>query len=327
MAEIKALITVGGKQTLSLEASPLSGGGTSAPLASLAYVNNAGNAQLWLKTGATDLDWTMVQAGEPQDGWNVAYSIENLDVVSANAFFGSNASAFDGKITFVRRGNEMLEFTTDNTIETGRKFRVRNAANTVKLAMELMVSDTIPALKWEKDSQIFNQYLDSGTFYVVGETPNIDYQLNVRRIVENADASNGGFSSGQDGIRIIRRHKKYVSQVIPNSPLSLSVARAFSFGGSALSKGTITIVINGLVNSNPANAVFKKEFQCVGNTVVFSQDSLKSQDSGSEEADISFELGNVISSDTFSIQLKSLIGSVEMTGATVAIFLEEHMIG
>jgi|GEM_PF-3906022 len=118
MATIKAKQTVGNKWLVSMDELPTASGGVFAPLGSEALVNNGGVISMWLKTGPLDTDWTQVQAGTPQDGWNMVYAIVDLDAPTADAYFGSNASAFDGKISFVRKGNLMMEFDNLNQLIT-----------------------------------------------------------------------------------------------------------------------------------------------------------------------------------------------------------------
>lgn len=60
MANILGLITVNEKEILEVDASPASGGGTPAPIGSLALFNNAGSGVNYIKIGAADTAWDAV---------------------------------------------------------------------------------------------------------------------------------------------------------------------------------------------------------------------------------------------------------------------------
>ena len=139
---IKAKITVGGKLVLSMDSNPTLLGGTPAPIGSQALVNIAGVGSTWIKSGANDVDWLMIATGASQDGWNMVYNVNNLDTPVANAFFGSSATAFDGKITFVRRGTSIMEFLTNNKLSIMKEIVMSEASAVISFNNTLVIGDT-----------------------------------------------------------------------------------------------------------------------------------------------------------------------------------------
>lgn len=138
---IKAKITVGGKLVLSMDSNPTLSGGTPAPIGSQALVNIAGVGSTWIKSGSNDIDWLMIATGISEDGWNMVYNANDLDAPVANAFFGSSATAFDGEITFVRRGNTMMKFLTNNKISIEREMVFAQNSATISFANNLLIGD------------------------------------------------------------------------------------------------------------------------------------------------------------------------------------------
>jgi len=139
---IKAKITVGGKLVLSMDSNPTLLGGTPAPIGSQALVNIAGVGSTWLKSGANDIDWLMIATGISEDGWNMVYNVNDLDAPVANAFFGSSATAFDGKITFVRRGTSIMEFLTNNKLSIMKEIVMSEASAVISFNSTLVIGDT-----------------------------------------------------------------------------------------------------------------------------------------------------------------------------------------
>jgi hypothetical protein len=57
MANILDQQTLGSSKFVVVDSNPSSGGGTVAPLATLALFNNGGTGEAWLKTGSANTAW------------------------------------------------------------------------------------------------------------------------------------------------------------------------------------------------------------------------------------------------------------------------------
>lgn len=70
MATVTGLITVNSTEIIEVDAVPSAGGGTAAPIASMAMFDNAGVGQLYLKYGAADTDWSLIDTDAAD--WSLA---------------------------------------------------------------------------------------------------------------------------------------------------------------------------------------------------------------------------------------------------------------
>lgn len=101
MANKTGTITVNLKQVLEVDAVPSAGAGTPAPIGSLAMFNNAGVGELYLKTGAADTAWTLVDTNASD--WHLTGNILTGGAPDTpNEFIGST-NDFD----FIMRRNNI----------------------------------------------------------------------------------------------------------------------------------------------------------------------------------------------------------------------------
>ena len=99
MANIIGLITVNGKEILEVDAVPSAGAGTPAPVGSLAMFDNASVGQLYLKTGAADTAWGLIEVPDQTD-WNLLGN-----TLTGSEFFGS---LNDQDVIFRRNNIELM---------------------------------------------------------------------------------------------------------------------------------------------------------------------------------------------------------------------------
>lgn len=87
MATITGRITVNGKQILEVDANPAAGGGTPAPIGSLAMFDSGTIGTLYLKVGAADTAWEDMESA---NAWQLAgNTLSGGSPTTPNEFFGS----------------------------------------------------------------------------------------------------------------------------------------------------------------------------------------------------------------------------------------------
>jgi len=98
MANVTGLITVNGKDILEVDADPSAGGGTAAPMGSLAMFDTGSAGQLWLKTGAAATAWTLMDSNA--NDWSLAGN-----TLAGTELFGS---VNDQDVKFYRNNLELM---------------------------------------------------------------------------------------------------------------------------------------------------------------------------------------------------------------------------
>lgn len=89
MATVTGLITVNGKEIIEVDADPSAGGGTPAPIGSLAMFDDSGVGRLYLKTGAADTAWSIVDVPDVGDWFLTGNALTGGTPSTPNEFFGS----------------------------------------------------------------------------------------------------------------------------------------------------------------------------------------------------------------------------------------------
>lgn len=107
MANVLGLITVNGKEILEVDADPSAGGGTPSPIASLAMYDSGAAGFLYLKSGAADTAWTLMDSNA--NDWQLGGN-----TLGANTSIGS-IDDFDQ--IFIRNNIELMR-TVGSTAAT-----------------------------------------------------------------------------------------------------------------------------------------------------------------------------------------------------------------
>lgn len=104
MANVTGLITVNSKEILEVDADPSAGAGTPASIASLAMYDNGAAGFLYIKTGAADTAWTLVDSSA--NDWSLAgNTLTGGGPTTPNEYFGSNN---DYDVRFLRNSIEQM---------------------------------------------------------------------------------------------------------------------------------------------------------------------------------------------------------------------------
>ena len=89
MANIIGLITVNSKEVLEVDAVPSAGAGTPASIGSLAMLDDSGVGRLYIKTGAADTAWSVVEVPDVGDWFLTGNALTGGAPETPNEFFGS----------------------------------------------------------------------------------------------------------------------------------------------------------------------------------------------------------------------------------------------
>lgn len=105
MAAILGRITVNGKDILEVDADPAAGGGTVAPIGSLAMYDSGAIGVLYFKNGALDTDWTTVDLTEGNDWTLLGNALSGGGPTTPNEWFGSSN---DYDVVYRRNNTEIM---------------------------------------------------------------------------------------------------------------------------------------------------------------------------------------------------------------------------
>jgi len=316
----RAKQTVADKFIYSLLQNPTDGLGLDAPVGSLALVDNGGSGTIWYKSGLGQLDWTMV--GINNTNWTIGSSLSTTDTLTADAYFGSNATGYDGKIIFTRHGTQMMEFNTLNHIVLGKNTFVDYGSG-----KRVSISDQ--KIDFIQDSGSYDFFIMANSNELsVDATGNL---LTLRasslfEVLGNAGSykirsfsNHGGSNYEQMG------HIDNVT--IDNTPANFTFARAGGgFSANAIIHGVLTLVIRGTVDGNIGSVVFKKDYHIMNGTIIFEQDSFTSQDVNADVADLVF-LSMSYASSTYTMSLKTKKNTKSMINSYLKVFVEEKVLG
>ena len=100
--------TVGGKLVMEVSADPSLSAGLAAPIGSIALFNDGTLGHFFLKTASADTAWSVVASGAAPSDWLLASSAAALNVVAADAYFGTFSGNFD--IHFYRNNVSYMDF-------------------------------------------------------------------------------------------------------------------------------------------------------------------------------------------------------------------------
>ena len=128
MASILGLITVNHKQILEVDDVPSNAAGTSAPLGSLALYDNGTTSNLYLKTGALDTQWTVLDI-DNRDWSLLGNALTGPLSSSPNEFLGSTN---DYDLIFRRNAAEIMRLVNDGLLiglnaTTGGRLQIATA--------------------------------------------------------------------------------------------------------------------------------------------------------------------------------------------------------
>lgn len=321
MAVIKAQRTLGNKLHLSLEASPLSGGGTPAPIGSFAQVDDAGVGSVWIKQDAGDLDWVILQT----EVWNFATSLAGLNAATDDSYFGTNSLGADKDIIFTRFGNELLRFTTFNTVVAKNQFSVTDALDDTHV---LIQPDRIEFLK---NSKFINIAVHNG-----GMTINLDPALRFSTDSLSRTAYVKQDLDGYDGVITesvsemtssysFKRARIFKSQLIDNTGVTLLIPKAISnpFDVGPMDDGHLDFKVSlfGTADANDSSAIFRKDAHLYKQNIIDVQDTYTHQDANAMAANVSCTVTN--DGTNYQIILKSLVPGKAFDASYVTVFLLE----
>lgn len=110
MATVTGLITVNGKDIIEVDAVPSAGGGTSAPIGSMAMYDDGSVGYLYLKTGAANTAWSVIEVPDTGDWF-----------LTGNTLVGTEklGSLNDEDVKFYRNDEEVMRMVGDLTSNSG----------------------------------------------------------------------------------------------------------------------------------------------------------------------------------------------------------------
>lgn len=317
---IRARQTVGDKWIISLFAIPTNGSGVDAPIGSLAQVNSTGSGEIWFKYGSATSEWIKIQTGVDQDGWNVSYTLAGLDEVTADAYFGSSATAFDGKIMFARHGNLMMEFKANNDISL-----MQNTFVDFGLGKRTKIIDS--GIHLIQDTGAYDFFINAnGNEFQIDASNNL-IVMRAMAIHERLDSANS-FKN-----RLYNNHNgsayeqmAHVDGITINNTVSnLTFGRVYGdYSNNDIVHGVMTFVARGTVDGNIGSVVYKKDYHIMNKQIIFDADSFSSQDVNADVADVlitDFQY----SAQTFTVSVKTKKNTKSMTSTNVKVFIEEKV--
>jgi hypothetical protein len=317
---IRAIKTVGDKWIISLFAPPTNGGGVVAPIGTFAQVNNSGVGEVWFKYGSLASNWTKIQSGTPQDGWNVSYTLSGLDEVTADAYFGSSSTAFDGKIIFARHGVAMMEFTTTNEIVLGKNSFVDFGAG-----KRVKINDS--SIRFIQDSGAYEHFINiAGNEFQFDATGNL-IVMRALAIHERLDSANS-FKN-----RFYNNHNANVYEqlahtdniTLSNVVSNLTFNRVYGdYSNNDIVHGVMTFVVRGTVDGNMGSTIIKKDYHVMNKQIIFDQDSFISQDVNADVAEIIIT-GFSYASQTFTLNVKTKKNTKQMLNSYIKVSIEEKV--
>jgi len=150
MASITGLITVNSKQILEVDADPSAGGGTAAPIGSLAMYDSGVLGELYIKTGAADTAWTKVEIPDQSD-WNLGGN-----TLGADEFIGS----LDDFDMYFKRNN----------VEVMRMFGASAAANGLLIGLNSSIGGKLQLSPNAAGDDILKEAFNVGASEVIHVT-------------------------------------------------------------------------------------------------------------------------------------------------------------
>jgi hypothetical protein len=320
MSTIRAIKTVGDKWLISLFDIPTNGGGTSAPIGTIAQVDNGGIGEIWFKYGGASSNWTKIQAGTPQDGWNVSYTLSGLDEVTSDAYFGSSSTAFDGKIMFARKGVVMMEFNTNNDIVFGKNSYIDFGIN-----KRVKLNDSSIHFIQDTGSYDFSIY-GSGNELNIDASNNL-ITLRAMAIHERLDSANSFknrfYSNHNSSVYEQLAHTDNIT--INNTVSNLSFGRVYGdYSNNDIIHGIMTFIVRGTVDGNTGSVIIKKDYHVMNKQIIFDQDSFISQDSNADVAEILITAFSY-ASQAYTLSVKTKKNGKSMTSSYVKVSIEEKV--
>jgi hypothetical protein len=317
---IRAKQTVGDKWIISLLQDPTDGLGVSAPLGSIAQVNASGISSIWLKSGALDSDWVKVNTGVSENGWNVAYSLATLDDVTADAYFGTNGTTFNGKIIFARHGTVMMEFNTSDQVKMSKNTIVDYASG-----QRVSISDQ--NIHFIQDSGSYDFFIQiAGNEFQIDATNNLIVMraMAIHERLDSANSFKNRFYNNHNGSsyeQMAHADNFIVSNVVTN----MTFNRVYGdYSNNDIVHGILTVVLRGTVDGNVGSVVFKKDYHVMNKQIIFDQDSFTSQDTNADVADLLISDFSY-ASQTFTVSLKTKKNGKTMQSTYAKVFIEEKV--
>jgi len=112
MAAITGLITVNGKEVLEVDAVPSAGGGTPAPIGSIAMYDTGTVGSVYIKTGAADTAWSQIDSND--NDWSlIGNALSGADAFTPDQQFGSTNN-FDVKM--IRNNTEIMRMVAEGLL-------------------------------------------------------------------------------------------------------------------------------------------------------------------------------------------------------------------
>lgn len=317
---IRAKQTVGDKWIISLFQDPTDGAGVNAPVGSIAQVDASGVASIWLKNGVLDSDWVKVNTGVSENGWNVAYSLASLDDVTADAYFGTNGTTFDGKIIFARHGNVMMEFNTSDQIKMSKNTLIDYASGK-------RISITDQNIHFIQDTGSYDFFIQvAGNEFQIDATGNLIVMraMAIHERLDSANSFKNRFYNNHNGSNY-EQMGHADNFTVSNVDTNLTLTRVYGdYSNNDIIHGVLTLVLRGTVDGNMGSVVFKKDYHVMNKQIIFDQDSFTSQDVNADVADLLISNFSY-SSQTYTIALKTKKNSKTMQSTYAKVFVEEKV--
>lgn len=317
---IRAKQTVGDKWIISLFDIPTNGSGVDAPVGSIAQVDSTGTGEVWFKYGSATSAWIKIQTGVDQDGWNVSYTLSGLDEVTADAYFGSSATAFDGKILFARHGVVMMEFNTSNDIVFSKNSYVDFGAG-----KRTKLNDT--SIRFLQDVGAYDFFINAtGNEFQIDATSNLIVMraLAIHERLDSANSFKNRFYNNHNA-NVYEQFAHVDNINITNTVSNLTFNRVYGdYSNNDIVHGIMTFIVRGTVDGNIGSVVIKKDYHIMNKQIIFDQDSFSSQDVNADVADILIT-GFSYSSPSFTLSVKTKKNGKSMTSSFVKILIEEKV--
>ena len=150
MANIIGLITVNSKQVLEVDAAPGAGGGTAAPMGSLAMYDSGSVGEVYIKTGSADTAWSQIDTPENAD-WKLGGN-----TLGADEFIGS----LDDFDMYFKRNN----------VEVMRMFGSSAAANGLLIGLNASIGGKLQLAPNAAGDDILKEAFNVGASEVIHVT-------------------------------------------------------------------------------------------------------------------------------------------------------------
>lgn len=112
MAAITGLITVNGKEVLEVDADPSAGGGTPAPIGSIAMYDSGSVGSVYIKTGALDTAWSRIDSND--NDWSLlGNALTGGTPATPDQQFGSTN---DYDVKMIRNNTEIMRMVSQGLV-------------------------------------------------------------------------------------------------------------------------------------------------------------------------------------------------------------------